>query len=157
MAFSLASSAFPEAGTIDKKHTCDGSDVSPPLSWKDPPPGAKSFALIVVDPDAPAGAWVHWVLYNVPGTAASLEEGLDKQESLPNGAKNGASWGVNDFSRIGYQGPCPPPGKPHRYVFKLYALDTMLSMPAKAGRFDIEKAMKEHVLAETQLMGKYGR
>ncbi len=157
MAFSLTSPAFTDGSMIDKKYTCDGANVSPPLAWKDAPAGTKSFALIMDDPDAPAGTWVHWVLYQIPASAASLEEGVGKSPTLSNGAVSGASWGVNDFSRIGYQGPCPPPGKPHRYVFKLLALDAALNLPAKAGKFDVEKAAQGHVLGQAQLTGKYGR
>lgn len=154
MAFALNSTAFSEGETIPQRYTCDGQDLSPPLAWKDPPAGSTSFALIMDDPDAPVGTWVHWVLYNLPGT--SLEEGVPRQENLPNGAKNGATWGVSDFSKVGYHGPCPPPGKPHRYSFRLYALDKTLDL-VRATRFDVEKAMKGHVLGEARLMVKYGR
>lgn len=157
MAFSLTSPAFLEGGMIDKKYTCDGADLSPPLAWSDVPAGTKSLVLIMDDPDAPPGTWVHWVVYNLPGDAKMLSEGIPKQEQLPNGAKQGACWGVNDFSRVGYYGPCPPPGKPHRYSFRIYALDAALDLPSKATKFDVEKGMKGRILAEKQLMGRYGR
>lgn len=157
MAFTLTSPAFTEGGMIPKKHTCDAADPSPPLLWKEAPAGTKSFALIMDDPDAPAGTWVHWVIYNLPGDATALEEGVPKQEKLSNGALQGSVWGVESFSKVGYNGPCPPPGSPHRYDFKLYALDAALNLPPKATKFDVEKAMKGHVLGEAKLMGKYGR
>ncbi len=157
MAFSLTSPAFPDGGRIDKKYTCDGADVSPPLTWKDAPAGTKSFALIMDDPDAPPGNWVHWVIYNVPGDSKGLEERVPRNESLPNGAKQGACWGVSDFSRVGYFGPCPPPGKPHGYFFDIFALDTTLNLPPKATRFDLQKAIMGHVLGEAKMMGTYGR
>jgi Raf kinase inhibitor-like YbhB/YbcL family protein len=105
------------------------------------------------DPDAPAGTWVHWVLYNLPAKTRELSEGVEKQEQLATGALQGR----NDFRKIGYGGPCPPPGKPHRYYFKLYALDTKLNLKAGATKADIERAMKGHILDETELMGRYGR
>jgi Raf kinase inhibitor-like YbhB/YbcL family protein len=149
----LTSSAFAEGGTIPKKHTCDGADVSPPLVWDNVPEGTRSFVLICDDPDAPMGTWVHWVLFNLPADARSLPEGVAPDRELPNGARQG----TNDFRKIGYGGPCPPPGKPHRYFFKLYALDTALDLPAGSTKAQVLKAMEEHVLAEGQLMGRYGR
>lgn len=153
MAFSITSNAFDQGGTIPKKHTCDGPDLSPALKWIDPPDGTKSFALIMDDPDAPVGTWVHWVLYNLLPETRELPEGVPTTETFPNGAKQG----MNDFKKTGYGGPCPPKGPAHRYFFKLYALDTTLDLGAKATKQEVEKAMKGHVLAETQLMGKYGR
>ena len=147
------STAFSSGGTIPKKYTCDGQDLSPALSWKDAPSGTQSFALIADDPDAPAGTWVHWVLYNLPATAKDLPEGMKKDEQLPDGSLQGR----NDFRKIGYNGPCPPPGKPHRYYFKLYALDAKLNLKAGASKADVEKALTGHKLAETQVMGTYGR
>lgn len=157
MAFSVTSSAFDQGGTIPKKFTCDGADVSPALKWTDPPAGTKSFALIMDDPDAPPGTWVHWVAYDLPANSSELKEGLPKTESIPGGGKQGLVWGVNDFSRVGYYGPCPPPGKPHSYIFKLYALDTVLNLPPKSTKFDLEKGIKGHILGEAQLGGRYGR
>jgi len=149
----LTSTAFTGGGTIPRKHTCDGSDVSPPLAWDNVPGGTKSFALICDDPDAPMGTWVHWVLFNLPADTRSLAEAVPPDKELPNGARQG----TNDFRKIGYGGPCPPPGKPHRYFFKLYALDTVLDLPAGSTKAQVVKAMEGHVLAEGQLMGKYGR
>jgi hypothetical protein len=157
MGFSLSSPSFAEGAPIPKKQTCDGSDLSPPLVWQGAPAGTKAFALVVDDPDAPPGTWVHWVIYDIPGDVKGLEEGVPKTETLANGAKQGMAWGVDRFNKLGYTGPCPPPGATHRYYFKLTALDAPLGLPPKAGKFDVEKAMKGHVLAETQLMGRYGR
>ncbi|MCX7722324.1 MAG: YbhB/YbcL family Raf kinase inhibitor-like protein, partial [Verrucomicrobiae bacterium] len=124
MKIQVTSPAFQDGKPIPSKYTCDGEDVSPPLNWTNVPPEAKSLVLISDDPDAPVGTWVHWVLYDLPPTTAGLSEGVPKSSELPNGAKQG----INDFRRIGYGGPCPPPGKPHRYYFKLYALDTVLGL-----------------------------
>lgn len=153
MAFDLKSSAFAAEDNIPKKHTCDGPDLSPALAWGEPPAGAQSLSLIMDDPDAPAGTWVHWVLYDLPATARELPEGLPKQEELSNGARQGR----NDFRRIGYGGPCPPPGGPHRYFFKLYALDTKTNLRAGATKAELEKAMRGHILGKTELMGRYKR
>jgi Raf kinase inhibitor-like YbhB/YbcL family protein len=148
----LKSSALTAGGVIPKKHTCDGPDVSPPLSWSDVPAGAKSLALIADDPDAPMGTWVHWVAWNIPTNAPGLEEGVPKKDSLPNGMKQGTT----DFRSIGYGGPCPPSGT-HRYFFKLYALDTSLNLPPSATKKDLEKAMQGHLLHQVELMGEYAR
>ncbi len=148
----LKSAAFQPGEMIPAKYTCDGPDVSPPLSWSDPPAGTKSFALISDDPDAPVGTWVHWVIWNIPATARLLGANLPKEESLP----NGASQGTTDFRRIGYGGPCPPSGT-HRYFFKLYALDSTLNLAASTTKKDLEKAMQGHILAQAELMGKYRR
>jgi Raf kinase inhibitor-like YbhB/YbcL family protein len=153
MAFSMKSASFAHEGDIPKKHTCDGADVSPALSWSDPPAAAQSFSLIMDDPDAPAGTWVHWVIYNIPGQARQLPEDVPKQAEL----KDGSRQGRNDFAKPGYGGPCPPRGGPHRYFFKLYVLDTKLNLPPSATKADLEKAMKGHVLAQTELMGRYKR
>ena len=153
MSFQISSSAFSPSQTIPKKFTCDGFDVSPALSWNEPPSGTETFALIADDPDAPVGTWVHWVLFDLPSAARSLEEGVPKQEQLSNGARQGR----NDFKKVGYGGPCPPPGKPHRYFFKLYALDTQLNLPSAATKAELERAMKGHILAQAELIGRYGR
>ncbi len=153
MSFQISSSAFSEGGTIAKKFTCDGPDVSPALTWKDAPASAQAFALIMDDPDAPVGTWVHWVLYNLPASTKELPEGVEKTEQLPNGALQGR----NDFRKIGYGGPCPPAGKPHRYYFKLYALDRKLDLKTGATKAEVEAAMKGHILGQTQIMGRYGR
>src|SRR5258708_8944318 len=117
------------------------------------PATTQGFALIMDDPDAPVGTWVHWVLYDLPANTRELTEGVAKQEQLASGARQGR----NDFGKIGYGGPCPPPGKPHRYFFKLYALDAKLNLKAGASKADVEGAMKGRVLAQSELMGKYGR
>ena len=153
MAFEIKSSAFAQGQAFPKKYTCDGPDVSPQLTWTDPPPGTKGFALIADDPDAPMGTWVHWVLYDLPAEARQLPEGVPKQEALRDGTRQG----VNDFGRIGYGGPCPPPGPAHRYFFKLYALDKKLDLPPRATKPQVLNAIREHTSGETQLMGTYKR
>jgi Raf kinase inhibitor-like YbhB/YbcL family protein len=153
MSFILKSTAFPNGGAIPKKYTCDGADLSPALSWDDAPAGTESLALIVDDPDAPMGTWTHWLIWNIPAKATLLPEDTPKMNLLDNGARQGG----NDFKRIGYGGPCPPPGKPHRYFFKLYALDARLEVKAGAVRSELEPALKPHVLAQTEWMGTYGR
>ncbi len=153
MALKVQSSAFTEGSSIPAKHTCDGADVSPAVSWFGVPAEAKSLALICHDPDAPAGDWVHWVLFDLPSSLTQLPEGVPKEAEL----KGGGRQGMNDFSRIGYNGPCPPRGPAHRYYFTLYALDKMLGLPAKATRDEVLRAAKGHVLAEAQLMGRYAR
>jgi hypothetical protein len=148
----LTSQAFQPGDLIPAKYTCAGLDVSPPLTWSDPPAGTRSFALISDDPDAPVGTWVHWVIWNIPPSARALEENLPKTASLPDGARQGTT----DFKRVGYGGPCPPSGT-HRYFFKLYALDATLDLPSSATKKDLEKAMQKHILAQAELMGKYRR
>jgi Raf kinase inhibitor-like YbhB/YbcL family protein len=148
MAFQLTSSAFSQGAAIPAAYTGDGPDQSPPLAWTAGPDGTKSFALIVDDPEAPRGIWVHWVLYNIPSTVHSLAAG-----SVPKGAEGGTS----SFGETKYMGPSPPPGRPHRYFFKLYALDTTLDLPAGASKEDVEEAMEDHILAMAELMGRYGR
>ncbi len=153
MKFELKSTAFVHEGEIPKKNTCDGPDVSPALTWSDAAPGTKSFALVVDDPDAPAGTWVHWVLYDLPPTSRLLPEGLAKEPEL----KDGSRQGRNDFGRIGYGGPCPPRGPAHRYYFRMYALDTRLNLEPGAARTEVDKAMKDHILSQAELMGRYKR
>jgi len=143
----ISSPAFNDQGIIPKKYTCDGADVSPPLKIEGVPAAAKSLALIADDPDAPAGTWVHWVIWGMdPKTGVIAEAGRPA----------GAVEGTNDFGRRGYGGPCPPSGT-HRYFFKLYALDVVPALDARARKADLEKAMKGHVLASAQLVGRYGR
>jgi Raf kinase inhibitor-like YbhB/YbcL family protein len=153
MALQVTSTAFSAGEMIPKKFTCDGPDVSPQLAWNNPPAGTESFALIADDPDAPMGTWVHWVLYGLPASTRELAENVAKQEQLPSGARQGR----NDFGKIGYGGPCPPPGKPHRYFFKLYALDAKTNLNAGATKTDVERALKGHILGRAELMGRYGR
>jgi len=150
MAFRLNASDF-HGTDIPKKFTCDGADVSPALTWSDPPKGTAAFALIVDDPDAPAGTWVHWVIYDLPADIRELPEGVPHEYQLANGAQQGR----NDFRRIGYNGPCPPRGNAHRYYFKLYALDSNTNLKPGASKAELEHAMKGHVLAHTELVGKF--
>lgn len=153
VAFSISSNDFQNGGDIPKKFTCDGADVSPELSWADPPAGTQSFALIADDPDAPVGTWTHWVLYDLSAGTHNLAENVAKVDQLPNGGMQGR----NDFRKIGYGGPCPPPGNPHRYFFKLYALGSKLSLKPGASRQEVEEAINGHTLGKTQVMGKYKR
>jgi Raf kinase inhibitor-like YbhB/YbcL family protein len=152
MAFVITSTAFKHEGMIPQQYTCDGADISPQLAWSGGPQGVQSFALICDDPDAPVGDWVHWILYNIPPDVHELKEKIANDPMLANGAKHG----FNDFRRFGYGGPCPPGGT-HRYFFKLYALDSTLTLPAKATKQDVLTAMKGHILAQAELMGKYSR
>ncbi len=147
----LKSSAFENNAEVPRKYTCDGADVSPPLTWSNPPDGAKAWALVCDDPDAPGGTWVHWVIYDLPADTTRLAEGIPTQESLPNGAKQG----VNDFKRVGYGGPCPPHGPAHRYFFKLYALDRPTNLKPRATKQQLLAAIKGHIVGEAQLIGKY--
>ena len=149
----LSSTAFAGGGPIPRQYTCEGSDLSPPLSWRDAPAGTKSFALIVDDPDAPDPAapkvvWVHWVVYNIPATATGLEENATR--SMPAGARQG----MNDWKASGYRGPCPPVGR-HRYYHRLYALDALLPDLGQATRRQLETAMQGHVLGTAELMATY--
>jgi hypothetical protein len=149
----LISTAFQPGGDIPTKYTCSGVDVSPALSWTDPPADTKSFALIADDPDAPAGTWVHWVVHDLPPSARQLPEDVSKTDSVSGGGVQGQ----NDFRKIGYGGPCPPPGNPHRYYFKLYALDSKLNLKPGATKKAVEQAMQGHVLAQAELMGRFRR
>lgn len=154
MNFKITSDSFDNGGEIPTQYTCQGRDVSPPLSWSGVPDGARSLALIVDDPDAPDPAapkmvWVHWVLYNLPPDSTGLAENADSDE-LPAGTQQGK----NDWRRTGYGGPCPPIGR-HRYFYKLHALDTVLPDLGEPDKAKLEKAMAEHVLAETQIIGTY--
>jgi Raf kinase inhibitor-like YbhB/YbcL family protein len=152
----LTSSAFAEGGAIPAPYTCDVGDRSPPLAWSGVPAQAKSLALIVDDPDAPdprapRTTWVHWVLYDLPPGASGLPEAVSAA-ALPPGTR----WGLNDWKRPEYRGPCPPVGR-HRYVHKLYALDAVLPDLGEPSRTDLERVMKGHVLAEARLIGTYQR
>ncbi len=148
----ITSSAFTHGGMIPAKYTCDGQDISPPLAWADVPAGAKSLALISDDPDAPMGTWVHWVAYNIPPDVTMFGEQMKAEKEFKNGMRQGS----NSWPKIGYGGPCPPSGT-HRYFFKLYALDSVLDLKPGATKEQLVKAMKGHVLAETELMGRYKR
>ena len=140
-------------GDIPRKFTCQGEDVFPALSWNGVPREAASLALLCEDPDAPGGLWVHWVVYDLPASAAGLPEGVPKRPEIPGGGLQG----VNDFGRPGYGGPCPPFGAPHRYCFKLFALDRALGLPPKATRADVLKAMAGHIVGQAELVGRYQR
>ena len=147
----VTSAAFVDGDKIPVRFTCEGDDVSPPLRWSGMPTATRSFALICEDPDAPRGTWVHWVLYNIPGDAVELNQAVPTLAETPSGARHGR----NTAGDLAYAGPCPPPGKPHRYFFRIYALDIMLSLPAGASRAELEQAMHQHILTEGTLMGTY--
>ncbi len=153
MAFKLESSAFADGQPILERYTCDGDDVSPPLAWTDVPDDTSSLALVCDDPDAPIGTWVHWVLYNIPPGEPGLPEDVPAVEAMENGARHGR----NSWRRRGYGGPCPPGRKPHRYYFRVYALDIVLDLKSGAKKRHLRKAMEGHILAETRLMGTYTR
>jgi Raf kinase inhibitor-like YbhB/YbcL family protein len=148
----IESSAFPAGDTIPQEYTCDGDDISPPLSWSEPPAGTKSLALILDDPDAPVSTWDHWLLFNIPAAVRSLPEGIPPDEVVEGVGTHGS----NSWKRLGYGGPCPPKGSTHRYEFKLYALDTALDLDPGASKRDLEKAIDRHILAVGQLTGRYG-
>lgn len=148
----IKSPAFSEGAMIPSKYTCEGQDVSPPLEIHGVPEQAKSLALISDDPDAPRGTWVHWVLYDWPADRPTIPENVPKIGQLPNGAKQG----TNDFRRLGYGGPCPPSGT-HRYFFRVYALDQPVGKGAGLTKTELLEAIRGHVLAEGQLMGRYAR
>ena len=148
----LRSAAFEEGGAIPVRYTCDGEDISPPLSWSSVPDETRSLALIADDPDAPGETFVHWVVYNLPPDTRRLPEDVPKREILP----SGAAQGVNGAGSVGYMGPCPPSGT-HRYFFKVYALETELDLGGSATKEDLVSAMEGHILAEGRLVGTYRR
>ncbi|MBP8985960.1 MAG: YbhB/YbcL family Raf kinase inhibitor-like protein [Syntrophobacterales bacterium] len=148
----ITSPAFKSGGMIPQRYTCDGDDVSPPLEWRDAPKNTQAFALICDDPDAPMGTWVHWVVYDLPAHVTKLAEGLPADRQLENGGKHGTT----SARSLGYHGPCPPSGV-HRYFFKLYALDGPTDLPPGATKERLLAAMKGHILAEAELMGRYKR
>jgi hypothetical protein len=149
----LQSSAFPAGEPIPRQFTCDGNDISPPLSWSEPPAGTQSLALILDDPDAPAGTWDHWILFNIPAAVRSLPEGIPPDEVV----EGIGTQGSNSWKRLGYGGPCPPQGATHRYEFRLYALDTVLALDPGTNKEDLEKSMSGHILAIGRLIGRYDR
>lgn len=153
MAIVVTSPAFTQGSPIPSKYTCDGQDISPPLRWSGVPRDSRSLALVADDPDAPRGTWVHWVMYSIPPSVAELPEGVPTVDTTPQGARQG----VNDSRKVGYSGPCPPRGGPHRYFFKLYALDMEIDLSPGATKQDLLRAMEGHVIAEGQLMGTYQR
>ena len=149
----ITSDAFEDGKPIPQEFTCDGADRSPPLHWDGAPEKSKALALVVDDPDAPSGNWNHWLIYNMPPATRALGAGVAATAALGDGSRQG----TNDFGRIGYGGPCPPPGSKHRYVFKLYALSAPLELEPGAKRDAVMKAVKEKTLAEAQVVGRYGR
>ncbi|NPA57777.1 MAG: YbhB/YbcL family Raf kinase inhibitor-like protein [Aquificae bacterium] len=152
--FFLKSSAFMNGTYIPVKYTCDGENISPDLFWGDFPPQTQSFVIIMEDPDAPFGLFVHWIVYDIPYYITSLKENLPKQPVVDGTIKQG----INDFGKIGYFGPCPPRGFPHRYYFRIYALDIpLLGLPPGAVKEDVWNAMEGHILSQTHLVGLYGR
>ena len=148
----LTSPAFEYGKPIPRVYTCDGDDVSPALGWTGGPM-ARSYALVCDDPDAPRGTWDHWVLYNLSGGTVELTQGVPPLPELPSGARHGK----NSWGKLGYGGPCPPPGNPHRYFFRLYALDIMLNLAPGATKGELEQAMEQHTVAQGTLMGTYQR
>ncbi|MCS7299693.1 MAG: YbhB/YbcL family Raf kinase inhibitor-like protein [Spirochaetia bacterium] len=152
MSLKLSSSAFKHNDFIPAKYTCDGEDISPEIRIEGVPSKAKSLVLICEDPDAPMGTWDHWILYNIPPTNTIIPEGIKPLKEFPNGMKHG----LNSWGRVGYGGPCPPSGV-HRYFFKVYALDILLELPHSATKSKVLKAMEGHIIAQSELMGKYSR
>ena len=153
--FHLESPAFRDGEPIPVIHTGEGLNLSPPLRWSGSPDHTRSFALLLEDLDSPAGSWVHWLLFNIPGTLRALPAGLERAPELPNGARHGSCWGVGRFERIGYQGPLPPAGLAHRYVFELVALDASLNLPPGCTVFDLREAIKAHGIGRAELTGLY--
>ena len=154
MEIKLYSNAFKEGELIPVKYTCQGANISPELHWNNVPKDVKSFALIVEDPDAPGGDFVHWIIYNIPGNTNELHEDITPSRNIP----DEVMLGTNSFGKIGYGGPCPPSGKPHRYYFRIYALDTILhQMESGATKQQLLKVMEKHIIGEGFLMGKYQR
>jgi Raf kinase inhibitor-like YbhB/YbcL family protein len=150
----LLSSVFTDGGWIPRRYTAEGENLSPPLHWQGAPNGTQVYSLILDDPDAPAGLWIHWVLYDIPASVTALPEGVEHHDQLANGARQGRCWGVDHFSRHGYQGPQPPPGPPHRYRFQLNALDAPLALPPGATAAVVRQALARHQLAQAELIGR---
>ena len=153
MALSLTSTAFQEGERIPANYTCEGKDISPQLEWNGVPEESKSLALIMDDPDAPGGVFTHWAIFNLPPDSHGLPEAISSASQLSSGALQGR----NDFSKIGYGGPCPPPGHPHRYRFNLYALDRYLNLGAGVSKKQLLEAMQGHILEQARLTGTYQR
>ncbi len=152
-AFPVSSPAFGDGGGIPAQYTADGRNDSPPLEWGDPPGDTRSFALVCDDPDAPRGAFTHWLLWNLPADCRQLGSGVPPAATLDNGVRQG----TNGFGRLGYGGPSPPPGPQHRYLFKVYALNTVLGLDGRSNRDQLLEAMRNHVIGEGILTGMYGR
>jgi Raf kinase inhibitor-like YbhB/YbcL family protein len=151
MGVALSTDAFGEGGDIPRKYTCDGADLSPALSWQGIPPGTAELVLIMDDPDAPGGTFTHWLIYGIPLLPGGLPEAVQKVPALYKGARQG----INSFGKTGYSGPCPPPGKPHRYYIRLFCLDRPTGLPVAARRPALEAAMKGHIIGQGELMGRY--
>ena len=149
----LRSPAFANGAVIPVRFTCDGDDISPHLEWNAAPEGTRAFALVMDDPDAPRATWVHWTIYDLPAGMHELPEHVPPSRELPSGARQGR----NDFGRIGYGGPCPPPGGAHRYYLRLFALDEPLQLAPGATRAELDRAMRGHVLGQAELMSRYRR
>lgn len=149
----VTSTAFGDGKVIPKKYTGDGADVSPQIQWTSPPAGTKSLAVSCEDPDAPVGIWWHWIIYNIPPSMKSLKEGLAKTETLSGGLAQGS----NDFKKIGYNGPAPPPGSVHHYHFKVVALDTKLLLKPGCTKAEFADALRGHILGSGQVTGLYSR
>lgn len=152
MSIELTSSVFEQGKPIPVKYSCRGEDVSPALAWGEPPAGTQSFALLMEDPDAPVGTWVHWIVFNIPASSRGLAEAVPSSAAFSDGSMQGKNSGGN----IGYNGPCPPSGT-HRYFFRLYALDEMLGLSSGADKGELLKAMEGHILAQGELMGTFTR
>jgi len=153
MDFILTSTAFVDGQALPRPYTADDPNLSPPLKWTDPPPGTRGFVLLCEDPDAHRGTFTHWVVFNIPAEARELAEGVPAEAVLP----NGLAQGVNDFGKVGYGGPAPPPGKPHRYQFTLFALDGLLDLGDGVDRARLRQAVHGHVRGEARLTGTYAR
>jgi len=151
--FELTSPAFTSGSEIPRQYTCEGPDESPELKWSDPPAGTVAFAVVMHDPAAPVGDWTHWVIWNIPSSSHGLAANIPREEQLADGTRQGR----NSFANIGYNGPCPPPGNPHHYFFRVYALNRKLDLPAGATRGYFSSVLKGHVLAEEEYMGTYRR
>ncbi len=149
----ISSPAIRDGGRIPSVFTCRGSDKSPPLAWSGVPDGTKTLAIVVEDPDAPGGIFIHWVAFNIPANSSGLEEGVPNRSELP----SGGTQGVNSFGRVGYGGPCPPPGPAHHYHFRLFALDETLPLGPDATAGRLMQAMQSHVSASADLVGIFGR
>ncbi len=153
MELTVSSTVFREGETIPAKYTCQGEDISPSITWGEPPDGTRSLAIIVDDPDAPGGVFTHWIIFNLPADTRQLPAAVPTQPQLDSGARQGKT----DFGRVGYGGPCPPPGKPHRYQFTVYALDRTLDLAAGASRSQVLEAMQGNILSRGRLTGIYER
>ena len=149
--FEISSPAFRHGRPIPRKYTCDRADVSPPLRWSGTPPGTKSFVVIAEDPDVPAGSWSQWVLYDLPADANGVPQGTPATGRLP----NGAGQGTNEFGKLGYTGPCPPPGAVHHYYFRVYALDAATHLAPGASKATVYRVMRRHILRVSEVMGTY--